>query len=100
MLVHYLPKGKNTIKSPLNDLFHKREIVSFLKLLLLLVLNDYFPGPEPTEELMAVPEAQYTTVSKSSRDSFSTSSTSSGECYENTKNYVMVLPGQSHSCLS
>nr|XP_040045327.1 T-cell differentiation antigen CD6-like isoform X5 [Gasterosteus aculeatus aculeatus] len=48
--------------------------------------------PEPTEELMAVPEAQYTTVSKSSRDSFSTSSTSSGECYENTKNYVMVLP--------
>ncbi|KAM8841372.1 T-cell differentiation antigen CD6-like isoform 2-T2 [Spinachia spinachia] len=50
-------------------------------------------APEPTEELV-VAEAQYATVSESSRDSFSTSSTSSGECHESTKSgYVMVLPG-------
>ncbi|KAL6099416.1 cd6 [Pungitius sinensis] len=50
-------------------------------------------SPEPTEDLMGVPEPQYATVSKSSRDSFSSSSTSSGECYENTNNgYVTVFP--------
>ncbi|XP_062414460.1 T-cell differentiation antigen CD6-like [Pungitius pungitius] len=47
--------------------------------------------PEPTEDL--IPEPQYSTVSKSPRDSFSSSSTSSGECYENTNNgYVTVFP--------
>ncbi|KAM9340220.1 T-cell differentiation antigen CD6-like [Symphorus nematophorus] len=37
-------------------------------------------------------EAQYARVSKISVDSFDSSSTSSGECYENTNGYVMVTP--------
>lgn len=42
-------------------------------------------------------DAQYARVSKISEDSFDSSSTSSGECYENTNGYVMVTPGQSNS---
>ncbi|GLD59382.1 deleted in malignant brain tumors 1 protein-like isoform X2 [Lates japonicus] len=58
-------------------------------------------GPEPTQEQMAAFEshnggpqdAQYARVSKISVDSFDTSSTSSGECYENINNgYVNVNP--------
>ncbi|KAL7382691.1 hypothetical protein ABVT39_026632 [Epinephelus coioides] len=57
--------------------------------------------PEPTNEAMGAftscnggpAEAQYARVSKISVDSFETSSTSSGEFYENTNNgYVMVTP--------
>ncbi|XP_068567019.1 T-cell differentiation antigen CD6-like [Cebidichthys violaceus] len=57
--------------------------------------------PEPTEEVMGdfsgcngVPaEPPYARVSKISVDSFDTSSTSSGECYENTDDgYVLVTP--------
>ncbi|XP_075962081.1 T-cell differentiation antigen CD6-like isoform X1 [Anarhichas minor] len=57
--------------------------------------------PEPTEEVMGVftacnggpAEAPYARVSKISVDSFGTSSTSSGECYENTDNgYVQATP--------
>lgn len=39
-------------------------------------------------------EAEYARVSKISVDSFDTSSTSSGECYENTNGYVLVMTGQ------
>ncbi|XP_068431385.1 CD5 antigen-like [Clinocottus analis] len=52
--------------------------------------------PEPTEEVMGVftgynpAEAQYTAVSKISVDSFDTSSTSSGECYDSNNGYVQV----------
>ncbi|XP_074470507.1 T-cell differentiation antigen CD6-like isoform X1 [Sebastes fasciatus] len=55
-------------------------------------------APEPTEEVMGVfngdpAEAQYARVSRITVDSFDTSSTSSGECYENTNNgYVKVTP--------
>ncbi|KAI3358817.1 hypothetical protein L3Q82_015206, partial [Scortum barcoo] len=42
-------------------------------------------------------DAQYARVSKISVDSFDSSSTSSGECYENTNGYVMVTPGPSNS---
>lgn len=42
-------------------------------------------------------DAQYARVSKISVDSFDSSSTSSGECYENTNGYVTVTPGQSNS---
>lgn len=41
-----------------------------------------------------VTEPQYSTVSKISVDSFDSSSTSSGEYYENTDGYVIVTPGQ------
>ncbi|XP_041811978.1 T-cell differentiation antigen CD6-like isoform X2 [Chelmon rostratus] len=54
-------------------------------------------GTEPKNEVMGVfnggpTEAEYARVSKISVDSFDTSSTSSGECYENTNGYVMVTP--------
>lgn len=43
-------------------------------------------------------DAQYARVSKITEDSFDSSSTSSGECYENTNNgYVMVTPGRCNS---
>lgn len=65
----------------------------------------HFSGPEPTNEEMgaftsynrAPTDPQYARVSKISVDSFETSSTSSGECYENVNNgYVAVNPGQSN----
>ncbi|XP_031151543.1 T-cell differentiation antigen CD6-like isoform X3 [Sander lucioperca] len=58
-------------------------------------------APEATNEVTGAfiscnggpEEAQYARVSKISVDSFDTSSTSSGECYENTNNgYAMVTP--------
>ncbi|XP_019132960.2 deleted in malignant brain tumors 1 protein isoform X2 [Larimichthys crocea] len=59
---------------------------------------------EPKEEVMGVfssyngnPADQYARVSKISVDSFDSSSTSSGECYENTNNYVTPEPGPSQS---
>ncbi|KAE8282530.1 hypothetical protein D5F01_LYC19940 [Larimichthys crocea] len=59
---------------------------------------------EPKEEVMGVfssyngnPADQYARVSKISVDSFDSSSTSSGECYENTSNYVTPEPGPSQS---
>lgn len=39
-------------------------------------------------------DPQYARVSKISVDSFDSSSTSSGECYENTNGHVEVTPGQ------
>uniref|UniRef100_A0A3B4Y0U2 T-cell differentiation antigen CD6-like n=1 Tax=Seriola lalandi dorsalis TaxID=1841481 RepID=A0A3B4Y0U2_SERLL len=58
-------------------------------------------GTEPTHEETGAftsvdcLDAQYARVSKISVDSFDTSSTSSGECYENVTNgYIMVTPGQ------
>ncbi|XP_078123396.1 T-cell differentiation antigen CD6-like isoform X2 [Sander vitreus] len=65
-------------------------------------------APEATNEVTGAfiscnggpEEAQYARVSKISVDSFDTSSTSSGECYENTNNgYAMVTPepGQGQS---
>ncbi|XP_073340156.1 T-cell differentiation antigen CD6-like [Pagrus major] len=54
-------------------------------------------GNEPKNDLMGAftsynGEAQYARVSKISVDSFDSSSTSSGECYENTNGYVKVDP--------
>ncbi|KAK2830697.1 hypothetical protein Q5P01_018628 [Channa striata] len=58
-------------------------------------------GPEPTKEATAAflssnggpTDPQYARVSKISLDSFDTSSTSSGECYENVNNgYIAVTP--------
>uniref|UniRef100_UPI0037E99B42 T-cell differentiation antigen CD6-like isoform X2 n=1 Tax=Semicossyphus pulcher TaxID=241346 RepID=UPI0037E99B42 len=58
-------------------------------------------GPEPNNEVMGVftgcngdpMDAQYARVSRITVDSFDTSSTSSGECYENTNNgYVIATP--------
>lgn len=57
-------------------------------------------GTEPNVHVMGVfpghnaepVEAQYARVSKISVDSFDSSSTSSGECYENTNGYVLVTP--------
>ncbi|XP_044028133.1 T-cell differentiation antigen CD6-like isoform X2 [Siniperca chuatsi] len=57
-------------------------------------------GPEPKNEVMGAftscngdpTDPQYARVSKISVDSFDTSSTSSGECYENTTHYVMIPP--------
>ncbi|XP_070841101.1 T-cell differentiation antigen CD6-like [Chaetodon trifascialis] len=57
-------------------------------------------GTDPKNEVMGTfpgynsgpTGAEYARVSKISVDSFDTSSTSSGECYENTNGYVMVTP--------
>nr|XP_046273863.1 T-cell differentiation antigen CD6-like isoform X2 [Scatophagus argus] len=64
-------------------------------------------GTEPNEEVMGAfmgynndsPDAPYARVSKISVDSFESSSTSSGECYENTNGYAKVAsePGMSQS---
>lgn len=64
----------------------------------------FFSGTESRNEVMGTfpsynaeaTAAQYARVSKISEDSFDSSSTSSGECYENTNGYVMVTPGQSN----
>ncbi|XP_038580734.1 T-cell differentiation antigen CD6-like isoform X1 [Micropterus salmoides] len=57
-------------------------------------------GPQPKDEVTGAfshytggpTDPQYARVSKISVDSFDTSSTSSGECYENTNGYVRVTP--------
>uniref|UniRef100_A0A3Q3K5V1 SRCR domain-containing protein n=1 Tax=Monopterus albus TaxID=43700 RepID=A0A3Q3K5V1_MONAL len=63
-------------------------------------------GPEPTNEGMEAfqshnggpTDPQYARVSKISANSFETSSTSSGECYENINDaYINVTPGQLNS---
>lgn len=65
-------------------------------------LPPFFLASESRNEVMAVipnctdgaTEPQYSRVSKISVDSFDSSSTSSGEYYENTDGYVIVTPGQ------
>ncbi|KAK5854669.1 hypothetical protein PBY51_004844 [Eleginops maclovinus] len=82
-----------------NSQRYRTDVNPFMRLSGLHSLSEEAPAPESSEEVMGMfsgcngdAGAQYARVSKITVDSFDTSSTSSGECYENTSNNYITLP--------
>ncbi|TKS89140.1 T-cell differentiation antigen CD6 [Collichthys lucidus] len=100
----FLIQQTRTSSRPSSEQHHKNYQDAAVNLIKVTTNPAQTDDTEPKEEVMGVfssyngnPADQYARVSKISVDSFDSSSTSSGECYENTNNYVTPEPGPSQS---